>query len=109
MRREEILRRLGVPQFRHRCERCRLYTDALYSVFDWYSTTGGERHIRRVEACETCEKIIRERNEQETKRRVDNEMQLKQANREHASAMQRSSSLEYRQACQEMRRALGIK
>lgn len=104
--RREALRRLGHPRFRATCQSCKNYVPAVSGAYVW--DDGAPNGVRRVEVCASCKKKIHEQNEQGVRRRVDNELALEQANRDHFDSAQRGSDPNYLAACERMRREMGL-
>lgn len=105
MTREEILRRLGVPQFRFRCPQCLQYVPRLFQRFDFSDDASG----RIVACCASCSEKLDKRQNERMKESVANRLALARANAEYRVAQNHSSSREYLAACEQMRREMGLK
>lgn len=104
MKKQEILRRLGVPQFRHQCGQCRAYVPKLVAAFDMTQSK-----TLLVQCCKACAKKIDERNVERMKESVRNKLDYDRANHEYRAAMDRPSNYEYLAACEQMKREMGLK
>lgn len=114
-RRKEALRRLGSPRFRYECSYCRRLVPQLKRV---HVLREGFRNPLNVsvrgedfdpaDVCAGCAGRIQEDNSRRIRDRTRAELQLERANAEHFDSTSRGSNPSYLEACERMKREMGL-